>query len=367
MTSRRGSAESAPTTSNKASARRIFPSAAYLVFDEISHLVLEQVHRNMIFAGAQRQRKESPLASIITTNLINSLAAAASLPIPSNVKWAYFMFGLVLAVGLAVIFLRGHWQKAPGLEKLVLFGPLFYGAPLAAFGTEHFTSAKDIASLVPAWIPWHLFWAYFVGACFIAAPLSLVTRIQARLAASLLALTFFLFVVLMDAPAWAHHLGNRFAAALTLRELAFSGGALGLAASLTEASDQRSAQIQATIARFFVAIPVLFYSFEQFLHADHVPGVPLERMVPNYVFGGPAWTYLAAALYAVAGIPLFLGKKTRIAATWVGLTVLFVELVVYVPIAVVDRATIDGFNYMADTLMFCGAVLLLASAMPRET
>jgi len=42
-------------------------------------------------------------------------------------------------------------------------------------------------------------------------------------------------------------------------------------------------------------------------------------------------------------------------------------LVVYVPIGVVQRASIDdGFNYLADTLMFCGAVLLLAGAMPRE-
>jgi hypothetical protein len=42
-------------------------------------------------------------------------------------------------------------------------------------------------------------------------------------------------------------------------------------------------------------------------------------------------------------------------------------LVVYLPIAVVDRASLDlGLNYMADTLMFCGAILLLAGAMPRE-
>jgi len=45
--------------------------------------------------------------------------------------------------------------------------------------------------------------------------------------------------------------------------------------------------------------------------------------------------------------------------------VLFVELVVYVPIAVVQRASLEGFNYMADTLMYCGALLLLAGAMPR--
>lgn len=43
-----------------------------------------------------------------------------------------------------------------------------------------------------------------------------------------------------------------------------------------------------------------------------------------------------------------------------------VELVVYVPMAVVQRASLEGFNYLADTLMFCGAVLLLAGAMPRE-
>ncbi|MGH9687850.1 MAG: hypothetical protein ACRD5K_12245, partial [Candidatus Acidiferrales bacterium] len=45
-----------------------------------------------------------------------------------------------------------------------------------------------------------------------------------------------------------------------------------------------------------------------------------------------------------------------------------VELAVYVPIGVVGFASLDnGFNYMADTLMFCGAVLLLAGAMPRES
>jgi uncharacterized membrane protein YphA (DoxX/SURF4 family) len=253
------------------------------------------------------------------------------------------------------------------LDKLILFGPLFYAAPLAAFGTEHFTLTKAIASIVPPWIPWHLFWAYFVGACFIAAALSLVTKIQTRLSASLLALTFFLFVVLMDAPGWAHNLRDRFGLTLTLRELSFSGGALGLAASLVELGGERGKHVLATIARYFVAIPVLFYSFEQFMHADHVPGVPLERLTPQWIFGHSIWTYLAAAVYAVAGILLLVGKKTRAAATWIGLTVLFVELVVYVPIAVVERASLDnGLNYMADTLMYCGAILLLAGAMPRE-
>jgi uncharacterized membrane protein YphA (DoxX/SURF4 family) len=220
--------------------------------------------------------------------------------------------------------------------------------------------------MVPAWIPWHLFWAYFVGTCFIAAGLSLVTRIQARLSASLLALTFFLFVVLMDVPAWLQSPQDRFAAALMLRELSFSGGALALAASLTEQWRERGTHILATVARYFIAIPVLFYSFEQFRHGDHVPGIPLEMVTPQYVFGHGIWTYLTAVIYVVAGFPLLLGKKTRAAATLVGLTVLFGVFVVYVPIGVVERTSLEGINYAADTLMYCGAVLLLAGATPRE-
>ena len=303
----------------------------------------------------------------MSDSIVNSLAFVALLGIPSLVIWSYFSFGVVLAVGLVTIFLRGDWQTARGFDKLILFGPLFYAAPIAAFGTEHFTVTGAIASIIPSWIPWHLFWAYFVGTCFIAGALSLVSGIQARLSASLFALTFFLFVVLMHAPGWAQDPRNRFALTVALRETSFSGGALALAVSLTGQVRRRVTHVLVTIARYFVAVPVLFFSFEQFRHGDHVPGIPLRPLTPDYVFGHAIWTYLAAAVYAVAGVLLLVGKKTRIAATLLGLTVLFIELVVYVPIGVVERASLNnGLNYVADTLMFCGAVLPLAGAMPRE-
>src|SRR5215472_5747627 len=217
---------------------------------------------------------------VVIGNCVHSSAVLA-LAIPSQVIWSYFSFAVVFFIGLITIFLRGDWQKAHGFDKLILFGPLFYAAPLAAFGTEHFTLTETIASLVPAWIPWHLFWVYLVGAGFITAALSLVTGIQVRLAASLLALTFFLFVVLMDVPGWARNPRDRFGLTLALRELSFSGGPLALAASLTEQGRARTKHIFETIARYFVVTPVLFYSFEQFMHGDHVPGVPLERVTPT--------------------------------------------------------------------------------------
>ena len=88
---------------------------------------------------------------------MNSSPANVLVAIPSTVIWSYSVFWTVFAIGLVTMFLRGDWQKARGLDKLILFGPLFYAAPIAAFGTEHFTLAKIIASIVPACIPWHCF------------------------------------------------------------------------------------------------------------------------------------------------------------------------------------------------------------------
>ncbi len=298
----------------------------------------------------------------MTVSLINPSAVMALVTIPSEVRWSYLVGGTIFAIGLITMVLRGDWQKAQGLDKLILFGPLFYAAPIAAFGTEHFTINKIIASMVPKVVPWHVFWAYFIGACFIAAGVSLVTKIQTRLSASLLALTFFIFVALMDAPGWARNPGNRFALALLLRELSFGAGPLALAASLSN----KGRHIFITIARYIIAVAVLYYSVQQFLHADHVPGIPLEMVTPGYIFGHATWTYLTAAVYAVTGVLLMIDKKTRAAATWTGAIILIGILIVYVPIAIVEHADLEGLNYFFDTLMFGGTVLLLASALPTE-
>lgn len=295
-------------------------------------------------------------------SFVNPSAVMALITIPSEVRWSYLIGGAVFAIGLVTIFVRGDWQKARGWDKLILFGPLFYAAPIAAFGTEHFTINKIIASMVPKVVPWHVFWAYFIGSCFILAALSLVTKIQTRLSASLLALTFFIFVSLMDAPGWARNPGNRFALALLLRELSFGAGPLALAASLSN----KGRHIFITIARYIIAIAVLYYSVQQFLHADHVPGIPLEMVTPGYIFGHAFWTYLTAAVYAITGTLLLMGKKTRAAATWTGLIVLIGVLIVYVPIAIAQHSDLEGLNYFFDTLMFGGTVLLLAGALPRE-
>lgn len=295
---------------------------------------------------------------------VNFAAGMATITVTAQVAWSYFAFVAIFVIGIIAISARGDWAKASGMDKLILLGPIFYAAPLAAFGTEHFTITQSIASIIPQWIPWHVFWAYFVGACFVAAAFSLVTKIHARFAGLLLALTFFMFVALMDLPGWARDPRNRFALALAFRELSFGAGALALAGGI---SGEARGKFLVEVARYLIALTVLLYAFEQFRHGNYVPAIPLNRITPAWVCGHAMWTYVAALVYAVGGILLVLGVKSRAAAIWVGAAVLVVELAVYVPIAVAERASLTGLNFMADTLMFCGAVLLLAGALPQRS
>ncbi|MGA8308848.1 MAG: DoxX family membrane protein [Terriglobales bacterium] len=107
-----------------------------------------------------------------------------------------------------------------------------FAISLAVFGTQHFLYAKFVATLVPSWIPGHLFWAYFVGVAFVAAALAIAIGKSARLAATLLGLMFFLWVISLHLPrvAAAVHNGDEWTSAFVA--LAMCGGSWVLAGTV---------------------------------------------------------------------------------------------------------------------------------------
>jgi uncharacterized membrane protein YphA (DoxX/SURF4 family) len=122
-------------------------------------------------------------------------------------------------------------QPGSAAQQGATLGRFFLAISMVIFGIGHFQVAAFIASLIPAWIPAKLFLAYFTGVAFIAAGLAFATKIQIRLAAALLGLMFFLWVVLLHAPRVAGQLHNEDEWNSLLVALAMSASAFILAAS----------------------------------------------------------------------------------------------------------------------------------------
>jgi uncharacterized membrane protein YphA (DoxX/SURF4 family) len=128
---------------------------------------------------------------------------------------------------------RGSLGPNLGANRLVTLGRILFALSIVVFGVQHFMYAPFIAFLVPSWIPGHLFWAYFTGGAFIAAGLSIATRIFAALAAMLLGIMFLLWVLALHAPRVVAQPRNGDEWTSAVVALAFAGGSFILAAALS--------------------------------------------------------------------------------------------------------------------------------------
>jgi len=296
--------------------------------------------------------------------------AAAPFGLPAIPFWIYVCASLLFIIGFIKILKELPQER--GVDKIMPLGRLFFAIPMAVFGSEHFTATADIATLVPRWIPAHTFWVYLVGLGFLCAALSIAVLVQARLAAALVGMTFLIFVLVMDLPGTIAYPHNRFIWALMFRELAFSGGAFAFAISPRSTRPRKSSPAPpiaawAAFPRFFVGVPSLFYGVEHLLHPAYAPGVPLQKLTPEWIPGRIFLSCFVGVTLIVAGVCLLVNKKTRIAATSLGFTILVTVLWIYLPMLFRAPTDVVALNYFFDTLLFCGAILLLANAMDKKT
>jgi len=276
-----------------------------------------------------------------------------------------------------LVFLVALWAaktdmaRARGLDKIVALSNLCFAVPLAVFGALHVADVNFVAPLVPKYMPWRLFWAYFVGFALIAASLSIGTKIQVRWSGLLFGIMMFLFVAMLIIPGVLAHPKDRFAWTFVFRESSFASGAWILAGNALREKGSGRGNRLITVGRVVIAIAAMFYGVEHFLHPLNVPGVPLEKLMPAWIPARLLIGYVTGVILLVAGASILMGKSVRMAATYLGAWIVLLVLFVYGPIliaALADPSTgtkIEGINYFADTLLFAGAILALASATPR--
>jgi uncharacterized membrane protein YphA (DoxX/SURF4 family) len=275
--------------------------------------------------------------------------------------WPWFAGVVILAMGL--ISVRGEFAEAVRLEKFIVLGRVFAAAPLAAFGAEHFLNVRAFSPAVPSWIPFHPFWIIFVGVALFAGALSLAWNRYTKLSSTLLAVMIFIFVLTIHIPrVAASH--DRISWAVVLRDTAFAGGFLAFAGFHAPRS-----KTLIMIGRVAMAVPFLFFGVMHILHPQNAPGVPLEKLTPGWM----PWPHVLATITAlflfVAGIAILIDRYARTASAWLGLWMVYLTLILYLPILLTAQGgmqLIGGVNYVFDTLMFAGTILLLASALPEK-
>ncbi len=277
---------------------------------------------------------------------------------------AVFLIGILAA--------RREIAEARGLDKIVALTNVCFAIPLAVFGALHLFGPGFVTNLVPPYMPGRSFWVYFVGGALIAASLSIATRIAVRWSGLLFGIMMFLFVATIHLPGALRQPHDRIIWTIVFREMSFGGAGWILAGVAVEGWRGRGMSTLIGVGRVFVTLAVLFFGVEHFLHPLGLPGVPLKEQMPTWIPGRVLIDYVTGAALLVAGGSILLTRKTRTVATCLGGWLLLMVLVIYGPVLIValsqpgTAAQVVGVNYFADTLLFSGGILALASVMPRS-
>jgi uncharacterized membrane protein len=278
--------------------------------------------------------------------------------------WRYFFpleFGGVACLLIGLIRIRHRLSFSS--DGLLPLGVAFVPLALAVFGAEHFTSAKNLLQMVPSWIPARLFWVYFVGFALIAAALSIAFEKYVRWSSALLGLLFLLFVVCIHIPGALAQRSNRFGWTVVARETLFALGAWALTGTVIRAPRLVG------ICRAGIALVLVFFAVEHFLHPQFLPGVPLSQQTPPWIPFRSVWGFVEGTALLTGGVLILINRHARAAAAWLGVVTTVMVIALYVPLFVVARKpmeVITAINYIADTLLFAGSVMFLAGAVPAS-
>lgn len=157
-------------------------------------------------------------------------------------SWLGFCENLLLTIGGWILFTS---FARPEDKPSAVFGAsnsgalvarLLFGASCVVFGLSHFVYTNATASMVPAWLPNRVFFAYLTGAGHFSAGVAILLGILPRLAATLEAAKISSFVLLVHLPGIVAEPKSRLQWTMLFVASALAGAAWVFASTLRGAS-----------------------------------------------------------------------------------------------------------------------------------
>ena len=171
------------------------------------------------------------------------LHAPALVAAPTNGgEWtgAFETFALsgaaVLLFGLMKLAAGYEREPEPIARRAATIGRIMYGVSMPVFGALHFIYIAYVASVIPGWIPSHVFFGYATGIAHVASGLGILTGVFSRIAAYCTAAMFGSWVLIVHAPRVFANPHGASEWTSMLIALGMCGGALLIASALSNIS-----------------------------------------------------------------------------------------------------------------------------------
>ena len=262
------------------------------------------------------------------------------------------------------------------LDGIAKQGRFLLALPMFVYPVLHFVYTGFVASIIPPWIPWHMFWTYFTAITIMAAGVSIVLWKHAQLAATLLGIEIFLFCALIHVFLIFHAPGDPWAGRPTFgdlpsrlinfpKDLGLSGAVFIFAGTQSEAFRKSGKDKVLTLGRLILALCIAAFGMLHFVYPAYAPGIPpmsasVSFPIPGHLF----WVYLTGSALLALAACIATNWKAREAAMLLGWMILLFDLLTWVPVFTAHPMEMTG-NWLKD-IGIAGGAFILADSLSRK-
>jgi uncharacterized membrane protein len=254
------------------------------------------------------------------------------------------------------------------MDELLKVGRLFFAIALVFFGVEYFIYIGALKGPIPGppWIPGSHTAAVLVGGVLIAVAVCIVTEKLARLAAALLGVALFLYVLFLQFPRLIAqpHSPDPWTSGFEL--LALMGGAFVLARieipdGLRLEPTNKVLSHLATFGRVAFAIALVVFAVQHFLYAKFV-----ATIVPAWIPARLFWSYFVGVAFVAAALSMVTKRMARIASILLGTMFFIWVIILHLPRVMARPRNGDEVTSLLVALAMSGASFILAESFAPD-